>query len=60
LLIPLSKYQETDRSDFELFVDLNNWKENGYTQLPVRIMRIPEFSRLIKIEPQTLDFIIQK
>ncbi|MDO8991504.1 YbbR-like domain-containing protein [Daejeonella sp.] len=60
LLSPLSKYPETDRSDFELFVDLNNWKENGYTQLPVRIIRIPEFSRLVKIEPQTLDFIIQK
>jgi len=59
-LIPLSKYPQTDRTDFELFVDLNNWKENGYSQLPVRIIRIPEFSKLVKIEPQTLDFIIQK
>lgn len=59
-LSPLSKYSETDRSDFELSVDLNNWKENGYDQLPVRIIRLPEFSRLVKIEPQTLDFIIQK
>jgi len=60
ILSPLSKYPETDRNDFELFVDLNNWKEEGYSQLPVRIIRLPEFSKLVKIEPQTLDFIIQK
>lgn len=59
-LSPLSKYQELDRNDFELIVDLNNWKENGYTQLPVRIIRTPAYTRILKIEPQTLDFIIQK
>jgi len=60
ILSPLGKYQETDKSDFEMLVDLNNWKLKGYTQLPVRIIRIPEFSQLVKIEPQTLDFIIEK
>jgi hypothetical protein len=59
-LTALSNYPETDKSDFELIVDLNNWKEKEYTQLPIRIIRIPEFSRILKIEPQTLDFIIQK
>lgn len=60
ILSPLSKYPKTERKDFELYVDLNNWKEDGYSQLPVRIIRLPEFSKLVKIEPQTLDFIIQK
>ncbi len=59
-LTALSNYPETDKSDFELFVDLNNWKEKEYTQLPVRVIRFPEFSKILKIEPQTLDFIIQK
>jgi len=59
-LTALSNYPETDKSDFELIVDLNNWKEKEYSQLPIRIIRIPEFSRILKIEPQTLDFIIQK
>lgn len=60
ILSPLSKYPAIDRNDFELFVDLDNWNEDGYNQLPVRIIRLPEFSKLVKIEPQTLDFIIQK
>lgn len=59
-LTALSNYPETDKSDFELFVDLNNWKEKEYTQLPVRVIRFPEFSKILKVEPQTLDFIIQK
>ena len=60
VLTALSNYPETDKSDFELSVDLNNWKEKGYNQLPVRIVRIPEYSRILKVEPQTLDFIIQR
>jgi hypothetical protein len=60
ILSPLSKYPEIERKDFELYVDLDNWKKDGYSQLPVRIIRLPEFSKLVKIEPQTLDFIIQK
>jgi YbbR domain-containing protein len=60
ILSPLSNYPKTERKDFDLYVDLNNWKDDGYSQLPVRISRLPEFSKLVKIEPQTLDFIIQK
>lgn len=59
-LTALSNYPNVDRSSFDLFVDLNNWKEKGYTQLPVRINRLPAFSKLVKIEPQTVDFIIEK
>ncbi len=60
ILSPLSKYPEIERKDFELYVDLDNWKKDGYSQLPVRVIRLPEFSKLVKIEPQTLDYIIQK
>lgn len=60
LMTALSNYSQVDRSSFDLFVDLDNWKEKGYTQLPVRIIRLPAFSKLVKIEPQTIDFIIEK
>ncbi|MFA6944927.1 MAG: YbbR-like domain-containing protein [Pedobacter sp.] len=59
-LTALNNYSETDRSSFEPTVDLNNWKDKGYAQLPVKISRFPKFSKIIKIEPQTIDFIIQK
>lgn len=56
----LSNYSQVDRGSFDLFVDFNDWKQKGYSQLPVRIDRFPTFSRLVKIEPQTIDFIIEK
>ena len=59
-LTALSNYPEIDRRDFELSVDLNNWKEKGYKQLPAKISHFPEFCKLVKIEPQNIDFIIQK
>lgn len=59
-LTALSNYPEIDRRDFEVIVDLNNWKEKGYKQLPAKISRFPEYCKLVKIEPQNIDFIIQK
>ncbi len=59
-LTALSNYPEIDRRDFEVIVDLNNWKEKGYQQLPVKVSHFPDFCKLVKIEPQNIDFIIQK
>ncbi len=59
-LTTLSNYSKIDRRNFEAGVDLNNWKSKGYKQLPVVISKFPEFCELVKIEPQNIDFIIQK
>ena len=56
----LSNYHKLDRDYFQATVDLDNWKQKGYTQLPVRITRFPDFCKLVRIEPQTVDFIIKK
>jgi YbbR domain-containing protein len=59
-LTTLSNYSKIDRRNFEARVDLNNWKSKGYKQLPVVISKFPKFCELVKIEPQNIDFIIQK
>ncbi|SDM09997.1 YbbR-like protein [Daejeonella rubra] len=59
-LTALSNYSKIERGDFEVNVDLNNWKSKGYKQFPVVISKFPDFCELVKIEPQNLDFIIQK
>lgn len=59
-LTALSNYSKIERKDFEVSVDLNNWKSKGYKQLPIVISKFPEFCELVKIEPQNIDFIIQK
>lgn len=59
-LTALSKYKEIDRQDFELTVDLDKWKSKGYKQLPVIVGKFPKYCQLVKIDPQNIDFIIQK
>jgi hypothetical protein len=56
----LSNYSNIERGDFEVSADLNNWKSKGYVQLPLVVSKFPEFCKLVKIEPQNIDFIIQK
>lgn len=59
-LTSLKKYKEIERKDFDLTVDLDKWKSKGYKQLPVIINKFPQYCQLVKIEPQSIDFIIQK
>ncbi|MHB1178994.1 MAG: CdaR family protein [Daejeonella sp.] len=56
----LSNYSKIDRDYFEATVDLNNWIEKSYKQLPVKLTRFPKYCKLLKVEPQNVDFIIQK
>ncbi|SKB39449.1 CdaR family protein [Daejeonella lutea] len=56
----LSNYSKIDRDYFEVVVDLDNWTQKSYNQLPLKIAKFPDFCRLISIEPQAVDFIIQK
>lgn len=56
----LGNYSKIDRDFFEVMVDLDDWTEKSYKQLPLRISRFPKFCKLVRIEPQTVDFIIHK
>ena len=58
--VSLKNYPSVDKKAFEVFVDLDNWKNHGYKQLPIVLKGYPQFSKLIKIEPQFVDFIIRK
>jgi len=57
---PLRRYAEMDEDFFEASADLDLWRERGYTTLPVKITRLPAYCRIVKIEPQNIDFIIRK
>lgn len=56
----LSRYPEMDEDFFEASADLDLWHERGYSSLPVKLTRIPAFCKIVKIEPQNIDFIIRK
>jgi YbbR domain-containing protein len=56
----LTNYSDLNEDDFEAVADLELWRHNGYSVLPVKITRMPSYSKVVKIEPQNIDFIIKK
>ena len=58
-LVSLSSYPKVENDMFEAVVDLKNWAEEGYSQLPVKIAYSPQFCKIIRVDPQTVDFILK-
>ena len=56
----LGKFAYMDDDLFEADADLSLWKDHGYSALPVMLTKIPEFCKVVKIEPKNIDFIIKK
>lgn len=56
----LTNYPEVNEDDFEATADLDKWQKNGYSVLPVRLTHLPFYSKIVKIEPQNVDFIVKK
>ena len=49
-----------DEDFFEASADLDLWRERNYSTLPVKLARFPAYCKIVKIEPQNIDFIIHK
>ena len=56
----LNRYAEMDEDLFEASADLGLWRDHDYTTLPVKLTRIPAYCKIVKIEPQNIDFIVRK
>lgn len=56
----LTNYPDDNEDDFEAVADLDKWRLSGYSVLPVQLTRMPSYSKIVKVEPQTVDFIVKK
>ncbi|PJJ84325.1 YbbR-like domain-containing protein [Mucilaginibacter auburnensis] len=56
----LDKYADIDADLFEAQVDMEYWQKYGYSTLPVKIIRVPDFCKVVRIEPRNIDFIVKK
>jgi YbbR domain-containing protein len=56
----LRKYAQTDEDLFEASADLSLWRNHGYSTLPIKLTRFPAYCKIVKIEPQNIDFIVRK
>ena len=56
----LNRYADIDEDLFEAVADLNLWRDKGYTALPVKLIHMPPFCKIVKIAPANIDFYIKK
>lgn len=59
-LVALSKYNIVNEEFIEAVVDINEWKDLKHERLSVKIVRFPDFCKLLQIAPGKIDFIIEK
>jgi len=57
---PLNNYTAINNEFFEVQADLELWKKHNYRMLPVKVTKMPDFCKVVKIEPQFIDFIVKK
>lgn len=60
IMVSLSDFAHTKESDFEAVADLNLWKKDNANMLPVQIVKRKSYSKIRKIEPLQVNFIIKK
>lgn len=60
VLVSLSDFASIGSDGFQAVVDMNDWQQQEGATLPVKIVRKPEFCELIRIQPQNLDFFVNK
>lgn len=56
----LNRYSQTTEDFFEANADLDLWRKHSYKSLPVVIFKAPAYTKIVKIEPQNIDFIIKR
>ncbi|WP_423149409.1 CdaR family protein [Rubrolithibacter danxiaensis] len=59
-LVSLSAFNKLTPDDFEAVVNLQKWSEKKYKQLPVKLVQTPKYIKVIRMEPQIVDFIISE
>nr|WP_294942803.1 YbbR-like domain-containing protein [uncultured Mucilaginibacter sp.] len=55
----LKQYADINEDDFEAVADLDQWLQ-GYRVLTVKLTHLPSYSKIVKIVPQNVDFIVKK
>jgi len=60
ILLAVKDYNKYTSRDFEAVVDLDAWKEHKVSSLPVIITKMPDYVKVLSVEPQNVDFFVRK
>lgn len=59
-IVSLKDYSKYSASDFEAVVDMEGWEKNKVKSLPVIMTQIPDYVKIVKVEPQNVDFFVRR
>ena len=59
-LLAVKDYNKYTSRDFEAVVDLDAWKDHKVSSLPVIITKMPDYVKVLSIEPQNVDFFVRR
>ncbi|SEL06155.1 CdaR family protein [Parapedobacter koreensis] len=60
VMVSLRDYTKVTSNAFEAVVNMDDWADNDISSLPVIITQMPKFCKLVKIEPQNVDFFVRR
>ncbi len=60
LMVALSNYANITEEHVKAAVDLNEWKVLHHDKMRVKVTQLPPFSKLVRIEPNSIDFLVEK
>ena len=60
VLLAVKDYNKYTSRDFEAVVDLDSWKDHKVSSLPVIITKMPDYVKVLSVEPQNVDFFVRK
>lgn len=59
-LVGLSNYPKAERDSILPTVNMTDWADKNVQQLPVRFARFPKYTKILRVEPQVVDFYINR
>lgn len=60
VLVSLIDYAQIGPESFRAIVDMKDWDQGSWTTLPVKILKLPDYCKLVRAEPQNVDFFVNK
>lgn len=60
MMVSLKDYPKFSARDFEVVVDMEGWEKNRTKSLPTIVTKVPDFVKIVKVEPQNIDFFVRK
>ncbi len=58
--VSLNSYPDINNDFFEVIADLDDWQKEGKLTLPVTLKQKPDYCKIVRVQPSSVNFIVRK